>query len=551
MTSRRTFVKSLGGLGLSSSLFPILSAKDSPSLPPGDDFKAIVCVYLYGGNDAFNMLIPSDSWLYNEYADARGGGDNADSSIAVANNHLDLPDLSVTSLTNSTNPYSSHDNKSSGLKGVYDVGLDLNVNGVMPELAHLLHNQKVKIISNVGNLVEPIEKKDLEDAKKKKPVFLFSHNDQRKQIDIGRSDLVKGFGWAGQIADNWFGTGQKENYPFGLNFSLRVSGSRFLEGMETRPYNLTTWPSSFEYMKANDPLERGWGNDKHYNRRSMFQYLYGGSPLDVSEYNYTKKHDLDSPVAPLDLAGSPVQQSSNYLRRFYQKLGLHSLKTTDTIVEAMKSDLGVDSLGSYGEKLFSKTDVNEVGLNMNDNYGRMVSDFNAIAKMVNLAKKENYRRQIFLIKLDGFDTHGSQHSNHPPLLRELSIGLHHFNLALGELGLADQVVTYTTSDFGRTVSNNGKGTDHGWGSHQLVMGGGINQSEVVGKLPSLALGGDDDQKTQGRIIPTIANIQVQAELAHWFGVDKPLLSKIFPHLSNFQNDGDDLTSAFVNLGLKS
>jgi uncharacterized protein (DUF1501 family) len=232
-------------------------------------------------------------------------------------------------------------------------------------------------------------------------------------------------------------------------------------------------------------------------------------------------------------------------------LGLHSLKTTDTIVEAMKSDLGVDSLGSYGEKLFTKTADNAVGLNMNDNYGRMISDFNAVAKMLSLAKEENYRRQIFLIKLGGFDTHANQLSSHPALLRELSICLHHFNLALGELGLSDEVVTYSTSDFGRTVSNNGKGTDHGWGSHQLVMGGGIDKSEVVGKLPSLALGGDDDQKTQGRIIPSIANIQVQAELAHWFGVDKPLLSKIFPHLPNFQKAGDDLTSAFVNLGLKS
>jgi uncharacterized protein (DUF1501 family) len=303
-------------------------------------------------------------------------------------------------------------------------------------------------------------------------------------------------------------------------------------------------------MKANNPDKQNWDNDKNYNRRSMFQYLYGGSPLDVSEYDYTKYH-WNSPVVPLDLTGSSVQQSSNYLRRFYQKLGLHSLKTTDTIVEAMKSDLGVDSLGSYGEKLFTKTADNAVGLNMNDNYGRMISDFNAVAKMLSLAKEENYRRQIFLIKLGGFDTHANQLSSHPALLRELSICLHHFNLALGELGLSDEVVTYSTSDFGRTVSNNGKGTDHGWGSHQLVMGGGIDKSEVVGKLPSLALGGDDDQKTQGRIIPSIANIQVQAELAHWFGVDKPLLSKIFPHLPNFQKAGDDLTSAFVNLGLKS
>ncbi len=550
MTSRRTFVKSLGGLGLSSSLFPILSAKDSPSLPSGDDFKAIVCVYLYGGNDAFNMLVPSDSWLYNEYADARGGGDNADSSIAVANNLLDLPDLSSRILTNSTNPYSSHDNKSSGLKGVYDVGLDLNVNGVMPEVAHLLRNQKVKLISNVGNLVEPIEKKDLDDTKKKKPVFLFSHNDQRKQIDIGRSDLVQGFGWAGQIADNWFGSGRYEAYPFGLNLSLRAGGARLLEGMKTRPYNLNNYPKGFDYMKPNDAEKDNWGNDYHYNRRALYTYLYGGTPLDARNFNYTK-YNWNSPVSPLDLSGRTPEYSSNYLRRFYQKVGLNSLRTTDTFLEVMKKDLTLDGNDSYGSSLFSIPSEEAIGLSMGGKYKTLLHDFKAITKMIKLARNDNYRRQIYLVKLGGFDTHANQLNDHPALLRGLSLGLHQFNKAMEEMGLSDNVLTYTTSDFGRTVSNNGKGTDHGWGAHQLVLGGGINQSSVVGKLPSLALGGDDDQKTQGRIIPTIANIQIQAELAHWFGVDKPLLSKIFPHLANFQKDGDDLTSAFVNLGLKS
>ena len=156
-----------------------------------------------------------------------------------------------------------------------------------------------------------------------------------------------------------------------------------------------------------------------------------------------------------------------------------------------------------------------------------------------------------MVKLGGFDTHANQLNDHPALLRGLSLGLHQFNKAMEEMGLSDNVLTYTTSDFGRTVSNNGKGTDHGWGSHQLIMGGGINKSGVIGKLPSLALGGDDDQKTQGRIIPTIANIQIQAELAHWFGVEKSFLPELFPHLSNFQKDGTDLTSSFVNIGLKS
>ena len=551
MTSRRTFVKSLGGLGLSSSLFPILSAKDSPSLPPGDDFKAIVCVFLHGGNDAFNMLVPSENWLYNEYADARGGGDNADSSIAVANNLLDLPDLSSQSLTNSTNPYSSHDNKSAGLKGVYDVGLDLNVNGVMPELAHLLRNHKVKLISNVGNLIEPIEKKDLEDVKKKKPVFLFSHNDQRKQIDIGRSDLVQGFGWAGQIADKWFGSGRYEAYPFGLNLSLRAGGARLLEGKKTRPYNLNNFPRGFDYMRPNDSKKDNWDNDAHYNRRVMYTYLYGGDPLDVMKYNYTKHKWNSSPVSPLDLKGRFPEHSPNFLRRFYQKVGLNSLRTTDTFLEAMKNELILDGFNSYGGSLFSIQNEESIGLNMGGKYKTLIDDFKAVTKMINLARNDNYRRQIYLIKLGGFDTHANQLNDHPYLLRALSLGLHQFNEALEEMGLSDQVVTYTTSDFGRTVSNNGKGTDHGWGSHQLVMGGGINQSSVIGKLPSLALGGDDDQKTQGRIIPTTANIQIQAELAHWFGAEKSFLPELFPHLSNFQKDGDDFTSAFVNLGLKS
>ena len=550
MTSRRTFLKSLGAAGLTSSFLPILSAKSSPDLPPGDDFKAIVCVYLYGGNDAFNMLVPSDSWLYNEYADARGGGENADSSIAVANNLLDLPDLSVTSLTNSTNPYSSHDNKSSGLKGVYDVGLDLNVNGVMPELAHLLRNQKVKLISNVGNLIEPLKKKDISNLNKKKPVFLFSHNDQRKQVDIGRSDLVQGFGWAGQIADKWFGAGRYEEYPFGLNLSLRAGGARLLEGMKTRPYNLNNYPKGFDYMRPNDKEKNHWGNDFQYNRRALYTYLYGGTPLDVKNFNYSK-YNWESPVSPLDLSNRVPEYSSNYLRRFYQKVGLNSLKTTDTFLEVMKEDLTLDGDDSYGGSLFSIPGEETIGLSMGGKYKTLLDDFRAITKMIKLAKNDNYRRQIYLVKLGGFDTHSNQLNDHPALLRGLSLGLHQFNKAMEEMGLSDQVVTYTTSDFGRTVSNNGKGTDHGWGSHQLVMGGGINKSEVVGKLPSLVLGGDDDQKTQGRIIPSIANIQIQAELAHWFGAEKSFLPELFPHLSNFQTDGGDLSSAFVNLGLKS
>ena len=91
MHSRRSFLKTTGGLGLSAGCFlPILSAKEVPNLPAGDDYKALVCVYLHGGNDSLNMLPPADAANYQEYFDVRGGGDNPEAGIAVASNFLDL-----------------------------------------------------------------------------------------------------------------------------------------------------------------------------------------------------------------------------------------------------------------------------------------------------------------------------------------------------------------------------------------------------------------------------------------------------------------------------
>ena len=101
MITRRSFVKTIGALGATSGFSPLLSAKNAPDLPPGNDYKALVCIFLQGGNDSFNMLIPSDLSLYNEYADARKGGNNGDDNISVSKNVLDLPDLTNSKLSSS------------------------------------------------------------------------------------------------------------------------------------------------------------------------------------------------------------------------------------------------------------------------------------------------------------------------------------------------------------------------------------------------------------------------------------------------------------------
>ena len=555
MYSRRSFLKATGTIGLSSGSFlPILLAADGPVLPAGDDYKALVCVYLHGGNDSLNMLPPANPDNYQEYFDIRRGGDSNE-GIAVANNPLDLPDLNKQKLSSSSNPYHARDNQSSGLKGVYETGLGLNVNGVMPEVAHLIRNHKIKILSNVGNLIEPLKKEDIDSVFKEKPSYLFSHDNQRMQVDIGRADLDNGFGWAGRIADKWFGAEKYDEFPFGMNFSLRARGSRMLEGTKTRPYVVSANPTAFNNLKKMPAGGTPWVNwDEHLNRRSMYHYLFGSTPMKTSDYSYGQYNENHSHYheypSPLNLTNRNAESSPNYLKRIYQRMGMNALRTNDAVLAALGEALKFDKTNSYGQPLFSIPEEETLNLSFSK-FGSLIGNLETIIKMIKVGAEKGYRRQIFLVQHGGFDTHGSQLEVHPRILRELSLGLGQFNSALEELGLTENVVTYTTSDFGRTISSNGDGTDHGWGGHQMIMGGGINKSELIGNLPSLALGGADDYSNQGRIIPAIANIQIRAELALWLGVEPNYLMELFPHLPNFQTNSGDVNSSLVDLGFSS
>jgi uncharacterized protein (DUF1501 family) len=143
------------------------------------------------------------------------------------------------------------------------------------------------------------------------------------------------------------------------------------------------------------------------------------------------------------------------------------------------------------------------------------------------------QRQIFATSMGGFDTHDRQNQEQPELFMEISEAMHAFQLALRELGLQDQVTTFTQSDFGRTLTSNGDGTDHGWGSHQVVMGGAVAGRRIVGTMPLLEIDGPDDV-SGGRMIPTTSSDQYAASLARWFGVDDAALLDMMPSLANFE-----------------
>jgi uncharacterized protein (DUF1501 family) len=156
-----------------------------------------------------------------------------------------------------------------------------------------------------------------------------------------------------------------------------------------------------------------------------------------------------------------------------------------------------------------------------------------IAKMIAARNTLGMSRQIFFCSVGGYDTHGDQLTAHANLLTELNTALASFYQATVDLGVADKVTTFTASDFGRTFPvNNGAGSDHGWGNHQLILGGAVKGGDLYGHVPALVVNGPDDTD-EGRWIPTTSVDEYSATLAKWFGVTPTDMATVFPNLSRF------------------
>jgi uncharacterized protein (DUF1501 family) len=147
----------------------------------------------------------------------------------------------------------------------------------------------------------------------------------------------------------------------------------------------------------------------------------------------------------------------------------------------------------------------------------------------------NITRQVYFVGLGGWDTHDNQSSKHYGLLQHLSKSLHAFNSTLEELGLQNQVTTFTASEFGRSLTPNNDGTDHGWGGHNLIMGGSVKGGDIFGTMPKLEIDSPDVLKN-GRVIPTTSVEQYSATLARWFGLSSSEINTVFPNLHRFNTN---------------
>ena len=435
MMNRRNFLKAsvAAGVGFAGGMPLRLLASGS------GDYRCLVNIFLFGGNDAFNMVVPSSTAEYNAYESSR-------QNLAVPRDNL----LGIAPEISDGVTYGLHP-AMSGLQGLFEQG-------------------DAAIIANVGPLIEPTTLDQFENDLVQVPPQLFSHNDQQDQWQTLKGTSSTTSGWGGRMADLLVTETADQLLP--VNIATGFSTS-FQSGEVTNSYTINE-DGAETYGVFDD--DAGIGDE----RREVF-------------------------IRHLD------RGFSNLHAQALVDVHRRALSLSDRVSEALDGApplMTVFPQSSLGRQLHT------------------------IARMLAVKSEFDACRQLFFATSGGFDTHDNQNQNQPGLLANVSDCLVSFNEAMVELGLTDQVVTFTQSDFGRTLTSNGDGTDHGWGSHQLVMGGPVIGRRIYGAMPILEIGGELDV-TGGRIIPTLSADQYAATIARWFGVADPDLSVVAPHLDNF------------------
>ncbi|HVR09068.1 MAG TPA: DUF1501 domain-containing protein [Thermoanaerobaculia bacterium] len=436
---RQSVCATVGMTSLASTLFDLRRVAAAAPLT-GTDYKALVCVFLYGGNDSNNMLVPYDPTDYASYAAVRQG-------LALPRNTL----LPINLLSGGDGRlWSLHPN--------------------LPGLQSLFGQQHMAIVANVGPLVAPVTIDQWNNGTAALPPQLFSHSDQTLHWQTSIPDQPPSTGWGGRVAD----------MLRALNGTAQISMSMSLAGSNT--------------------FQVG-------NLLSEFQVQPGGTP---GLANYTT---------------DPTDPQSNALRALLQASygNLFVSGYRDVFQHALSNDLLLQSVFASLPPLQTQFPQTDLG-----------TQLQTVAQLIEARTQLSQQRQVFFVATSGFDTHGGQLPAQVQLLQEVNDALAAFYAATVEMQVQNGVTAFTASDFGRTFLSNGDGSDHGWGSHHLVVGGAVQGGSLYGRVPALAIDGPDDTG-DGRWIPTTSVDEYSATLAKWFGVSATDMPTVFPNLYRFNN----------------
>ena len=457
------FGSMLGKLELAQAAMPKLL---------GNDYRALVCIYLHGGNDCFNMVVPRDS-NYSVYAARRGA--------------LAVPQSQLLALNPSVAPL-----------GGGQFGLHPQMSGTQ----QMFNAGRAAIIANVGPLVRPMSKPLYQQAGTPRPAQLFSHSDQTVLWQTPRADAADRTGWGGRLADIF--AASNSNQVLSMNVSLD-GDNVFQTGVQVAPYFMSSQgveQVSFIQTGAANCADGGQG----WNRRRCLAFN-----------------------ALLD------QSHTHAFERAYAQKTRRTLQTTDQVVAARATVPANDVLFRPFWDAFGLT-WNPSSL---PELPRLAAQLLMVARMIRARDTLQMSRQLFYAGLGGFDTHDRQLEDHPGLLRQLSQAVMAFYQVLDNpaMSLGSSVTTFTASEFGRTLSINGDGTDHGWGGHHLVFGGAVQGGRFYGRFPSLAASASNpDDAGWGQVIPTLSADQYAATLARWYGLSDGDRSTIFPNLQHMSGN---------------
>jgi len=480
--SRRRFLRTAsvvsGSVGTAAAPFALnLASLSRAAAQTTADYKAIVCLFLYGGNDSSHMVLRTDALSFNEYTRLR--------SVAPESIALKAPGTAVVPTAALASP-----DRLGGVRAIapkFTVSTENNaftyaLHPSMPEVATLFAANRLAILANAGPLVQPLTRAEYVANVKPRPKALGSHNDQQSTWQALGPEGVK-VGWGGHLGD--LVASSNANTVF---TSISVSGNAVFSAGET-----------------------------------VFQYQVGSGG--ATQIGGLSGNLFGSSTASATLK-SIVTASNQHL--FANEYG--------AIVKRSVDAQAAFQTAYVASTVPAPTQYVQPSTNANANNG-LATQLQTVARIVGARAGLGAKRQVFFVSMGGFDTHDGQNMNQADLLARLSHALGYFDTALAGLAGGDMrnnVTLFTASDFGRTLTSNGDGTDHGWGSHHFVMGGAVKGGEIYGRFPQFGLNLNDS--ANNAYLPVTSVDTIGSTLGRWFGVSDANLDLVFPNLPNFSRD---------------
>ncbi len=500
-SARRLFLRQAGTMsaivGAGAPLALNLLAAGNAAAFSATDYRALVCIFLFGGNDAYNMVLATDTPSWSAYSTTRN---QAPDSIALL-----APGVAPVGTAAAGSP--------TRLGGVLPI-TPLNAQGRTFALHPLLGSlqtmfnvdRRLAIVPNIGPLILPTTKAQYALASHPKPASLFSHNDQQNTWQaLGPEGATRG--WGGRMGDIVAAANTRAAFT-----SVSASGNAiWLAGQDVRQYQVST----------NGAIRMGAdGSGKVYGSADVAAALERVASR--SRGNHVFEADVAT-VAARSISAETV------LRTALRPAGDAVFGTAPASGSYNASN---DPKLQYDNPLTGARAANS-----------LAQQLQIVARMIDagISGATGVRRQVFFVSMGGFDSHDLQNRNQADLMARLAQAMSYFDTTLGALGARGNVTTFTASDFGRTFTSNGDGTDHGWGSHHLVMGGSVIGGDLYGRYPTLALknannnnfDGSADQLGNGAMLPGSSVDQLGATLGRWFGLTDTEIAAIFPNLANF------------------